>query len=313
MKKEIKLLMLSFLALVLTGFLPVVSSAVAESVTIGGPWPGGELNFLSSKNPLMLLIKRAVTGTLTEKKKVAVNGELPYKLSLADRLIVSPDYRVWSFRARPLIRFNNGQEVLAEDLEFSLKRCLPGLAGQMLESVKGRSLINSSGIREQWVDIKLAKSPKLLEISTNIPVLISYCPIMEAESSRLFGSYLGYGTNIISTGNYLIAGFRSGRDFALHTGPLAELGRKNFVSDLHLRGFRDPRQGLTALRLGSVDMLFTEDSEVLKLARTDPTLSVDGCRIISTEGELNYSFVKRKGFRFICSPDFDLSAIGYSG
>jgi hypothetical protein len=77
-----------------------------------------------------------------------------------------------------------------------------------------------------------------------------------------------------------------------------------------LRTLKDSRQGLSALRVGTLDAFFvegqgSEDKAVLAASANDDTLWVRSC--------FSYSVVVRRGLNLECQPRLQLASVRYQG
>jgi ABC-type transport system substrate-binding protein len=275
-----------------------VSPAFADPFSMGVPEVDGPLNILETQHPAAMIAREASVGGLTrlvgDEKGSSVHQ---VKLMLADNYDVSADHSIWKFRVRGSARFVNGQPVLADDVRFSLERCMtlgltPWLKQTSIEKdVKGADEL-----------VRLNVDTADTQLLAQIPELVSRCPIVEEASSKLFGNELGIGTNLVGTGPYrIVENLRNRRIRLLKSG---EALNGPGPSEIELRTFSDPGHGLTALRTGTLDLLFTEDPVTLDKAKKDETLSLSKCSI--------YNVVLRRGLSFSCAGSFDFKSLRYA-
>ena len=267
-------------ALLLVLLVPL--AAWAEAVAIGVPAAVMNSPWLSGSDPASFVLRNSITEPLV---RVESGGRL--RFALAGALQRSPAQGTVKIKVRSTAYFHNGRPVQAEDLVFSVERCikLGGLPPELrIEIAPGSA---------DWVTLSGAEESRWLEG-------LSQCPIVEKQSGELFGATLGTGTNLVASGLYRIVD--TGREVLLaHPGGKSDAGPEKIA----IHAFPDPRNGLTALRSGTIDLLFSEDPETLERAQKDETLSVSKCSI--------YMVIYRRGFNLQCEPFLDVSAFGYRG
>ena len=295
-------------AALFSGVIPQI--AEAQVVSIGFPDLGEgvsreEFSLFSQDTPLARVAAQADFDTLT----VADAGPRGYRLSASDQMMVSSDYRTWSFRARTNSQFHNGKVVTGDDLQYSLKRCQSRNELEGVSEINSRVVERAVGSFEYWVDIEI-ELPK--DDLAKAPLRLARCPIIERESAELFGTELGMGSLVVGSGSYRLSDYVEGRELVFsrvaRSGVIAALGKgglEQSAPSLVLKTFKDPRQGLTALRVGTLDAFFTEDVAVISAAKVDETLSLRRC--------LSYNVIARKGLSFNCDPTLQVTSLRYRG
>jgi ABC-type transport system substrate-binding protein len=286
-------------AVVSLGLSSLAKPAFSQTLSIGFPEFPQQVDLLESEHPLAVFVRAASLGALVRQSPAPTGSSLPVGLELSDSLSIQADGGVWSFRVSKRAFFSSGGRIQARDAVFSLKRCIAKhqLAG--IVEVTARSVKNGLGNEEGWVDLKL-EAPQL-KPNQKFPANLASCPILEEQSAKLFGLDLGKGSNLVSSGAYVIRGFSAGREYTL--ARLNQLVRESpevFV----LRGFSEPEHGLSALRSGTLDAFFTTAPGVLDKARQDETLLISECAA--------YSVILRKGLVLPCVPRVAPLGIKYS-
>ncbi len=326
-RRSLSMLVMGAASSLLCVFTILPAKAEAQELTLGVVEIPRELNFLSAPKQLRgqrsgelgrnaflasSLIRDAVSGTLVvlrNHEPIRISGDSSthvdggvgqiesrsskrtparagsFDLSVGDSVQVSADQRQWSFRIRRGETFSSGQPVRAVDVLFSLKRCVADGGVQSLFGFEGRVVEALPGSMEEWVDVRTTDvAPR----PSDLLALVAACPILEEQSSSLFGPRLGEGANIVSVGAFRIADFEAGREVILEQSQAGEAFAKRIV----LRALRDGTHALTALRTGTVDAIFFENSEVLSRAASDQTLLTIECS--------GYKVVHRRGLNVEC-------------
>ncbi len=281
--------------------------AKAETVTIGVPVFNDSVDFVTENGVVPAITRAAVGGALVRAD--AFDEDLGISAAASSSFTVSFDFSSVVFRIKKGSLFTNGNPILARDIVYSLERCM---AAKQLPLVKKASIPESQNelAFEDAVRLELQPVSGVLEGGTPAEKWESYkkllwkslgrCLLVEEASSTIFGSELGKGTLMVSTGDYFIDSYNPGKELVFRKTP----GRKlEGAAEVVLRAFEDSSHGLTALRTGTIDAFFTQDESVLEKARKDETLSEVKCSI--------YMVVTRRGFNLSCNPRLDVSAMGY--
>ena len=133
---------------------------------------------------------------------------------------------------------------------------------------------------------------------------LAACPILETESSRVFGSALGFGSNLVSAGPYRITHYQAQQEFRL--APLEQDSADALsVSGIIIKRYGRSAEALSSLRVGGLDALFSPDSDSLAKALSDETLRVGKCGA--------FDVIMRQGLELKCEPAIDLRDFRYAG
>jgi hypothetical protein len=277
------------------------AAAHAEPMAIGVPQFSPDLDYLHSDHPAAMLVRRAVGLPLVEEIAPAQPGA-PSKLRLraADEVSASTDRRSLSLRISRGARFADGRRVGAADALYSLEMCRKAgaLAGATFTS---REIDRGVQGIEEWIDISSAPSAE--KPDPQLGTALGKCPILEKRSAVLFGPELGHGSMLVGCGLYHISHFQLGRQVVLQRSGEDRRPLKSLPEVVTIRGFSELEQGLTALRLGNIDALFSPNGEVVEKARKDETLVVSRCS--------GYDVVFRRGLRLDCLPEINFDGLGY--
>lgn len=270
-----------YLCIALWIFFPPGLSA--EPLGLGFPEYQREVSLLRSEDALPRVLRRAISGHLIGEEGKNLHGSQ----ALSDAMTVSSDYQRWSFRIKPLAKFSNREIVSAPDVSYSLKRCgdeglIPGVASVgILSGLKAPE--------ESWVELVISNpSP---ERAREVRRGVAMCPIIERNSSILFGDYLGLGSNVVSSGSYAISAVTPGRKYILDRVRRTTADRAG-VDQLELRVFSQPEQALAALRVGTIGAFVSTDEATINRAKVDETLRIEDCQ--------GYRVIRRDGVTMPC-------------
>lgn len=251
----------------------VPSAVAAQSIHIVFNEIPADLKITESMEPSAVFMRRAVEGTLlnmSSEEKPAVP-----RLDLADSLSVLNRGREIVLGFRKGASFSSGRPATDEDIAYSLQLCRN--TGWLKEIEKFSVQVDERG-SEDAISINFV----LTEASTTESALLSVadCPIYEAKSTRLFGDAFGKGTNIVSTGTFVISSFASAHSYQLMRSPSSAPNGEG-PQEIVLTASGDASRALSSLRAGDADILFltNQDGEVLQKAGGDESLVVSQCGI----------------------------------
>ena len=268
-----------------------------DKISIGVPSFDKEVNFLTSKSLAAQVARSGLTRSLTRLKS---GGYVPYSLDLADNMTVDSGFDSVSLRIARGRSFFNETLIEPKDVLYSVNRCLETGTISNISSVSLERK-ESKLLKGDWLKMVLEKpSP---EATSDLPLQLARCPIVDAESSNLFGSKLGKNTMMVSSGDFIIGMMRAGRTFEMHRVVRQSVRRGPSV--VEVRGFSEPDRALTALRLGTVDMVFIDKESTLARAREDETVLISSC--------FGRTAVIRKGLKLICDQVLNIESIAYTG
>ncbi len=287
-----------FLLLLFCSLLMPQDSLFAQSeLTIGVPAHSGEFNLFRTKNATALILENFVLGRLL-KVHTRAGGDLKYSFDLASGLEVEREKSEIEIFVPANRRFQNGSFLQDHDLLHSLSRCQDtGLLSNKWSIQSREELPDRIQLLfrlKSSVDVGLSKQDFEADI---LLAELGTCPILEESSSRVFGEFLGEGSNFVSTGAFRLIDFRSGHHYRLERLPSND-STNRLPEIIELRIISDPAQALAALRIGNIQLFFTENQEVTERAKKDETLFISKCSI--------YSVVLRRGLHFSCAPDHSI-------
>jgi len=259
-------------AVILSMFLPLLVRA--ESLTIGFLEKDSSANWLASEELLPVLIRSLVTPSfIVSKNQQAKNSGQGFLWKFVGiRGIVSEKTGV-RLDLRPGLFFSSGSEVREADLNFSLWRCF----GDKQKSAKVRTY------RE------------LFEGKTEAAIyrMLSICPLLESESSQVFSTDLGFGTNAVGIGAFYVSQYRPQKEITLLPRGSS---KPKAIDKLIFKGFSEGEAALSGLRIGELDLAIGLDSSLDERILADETLAFAQCPLnLST-----YRVVKRKSSAVDC-------------
>jgi ABC-type transport system substrate-binding protein len=269
-----------------------------ETVTVGVADFGEGLDVLGSPHPAALVVREAVGDTLLSLRRRSDGAPTKnqFELALADSVQVSPDFTRWSLRVRRGARFHSGRPISAEDVLFSLEQCTKngGLRG-VKKSVSRRDKTPYDALQE-WVDLEVEADTRQA-----LPRELARCPIWERQSALVFGRDFGQGVNFVGSGPFRVMEYRPGKQYTLARVGRSQHLEKTGASTVVVRGFHEPPRGLTALREGTLGVLFTSDPTVLGKSAKDETLVIFDCG--------GFKAVRRRELLISCEPSLDVARL----
>lgn len=278
------------------------AAAPRESLAVGFGEFAPDESVVDSAHPAAVFLRSAVGGGLISLRRAADGRPASggFELALADAVKVSADYAVWSLRLRRGAVFQSGRPVSANDVVFSLERCRSrgGLAG--VEKALPRRVETSYDAVEEWVDVTVAPAESGGSAAARrIAQTLAECPVWERESALVFGRDFGIGANFVGVGPYRVVAVKPGQQYTLQRVGRAARLETSGVGEITVRSFADPRRGLTALREGTVSVLFTADRGVLEKVAGDDTLVPFECS--------GFPAVRRRTVVLQCDPGIDVA------
>ncbi|MCB0354560.1 MAG: hypothetical protein KDD64_13585 [Bdellovibrionales bacterium] len=297
MTKRVCLLNLFLTWMIVAVSFGLPQSALTEALSIGFLKEEASKNYLDEGNPFSYTVQSAVLEPLFRVGER--DGQQHIRLTLVRSFEVSQDGLRWQFELSPEKIFSSGARVRPSDVLFSLQRCA-GLDSAVQLSAFESSL-SSSGSVEFGVTLEVVRSP-----DQNAPAIasrdfLSHCPILERESSQIFGGDLGTGTLLVGTGHYFVSHFNDLSKVSL--GWLGEppLAGRPYWPHVQLRIFETAEAALSALRGGGLHILFAEDQTVLSKVENDETLFNTRCS--------QYTVAARNEVSLNCNPVLDFAKL----
>lgn len=229
------------------------------------------INLLSSKTEVEKIVMQATTFSLYGYLGTQEINEY----SLIENYSSNSLGNKFSFLLKNSVRFANSNLVLLSDIVFSINSCnIENL--KSIETEVGSSLVTLIFNTTERV---------------NISKLISKCPILEKNNSLLFKKEYGKHSTVSSVSHYKIYRFVPGKRIELikHDNSIDLESSPNIID---FTKYANPRKALTKLRVGSIDIILSNDLPVIELAKNDKTLKVVAC-----DGN---SLIMRESLNFDC-------------
>ena len=242
-----------------TALLFLAPSVSAEPFVFGVTDFPRHLNVLTSEHPVAALVRSAVTETLVTADGQGVEGIRSMR--------VSADGMEWRLRIGGGATFHSGEVVRYQDVEFSLARCP--------EVARGWTVTEERIGESSWAVLR-ARADQV-DMRRDLVQLLQSCPLVERASAEVFGADLGEGANFVASGEYVLSGFRAGREIVLER-QYRRGGARGGPSGVVVRNLLGAEHGLTALRSGTVDVLLTSADDVVAKVAGDDTLRHAPCR-----------------------------------
>ena len=276
----------------------VATIAQAESLTIASHWKGETLDYSFGKHPFSWIVRTTVLPALTHRRTGYSPGGIRYSLSLADSLKMEGDFSRWYFRLAKEKRFTSGDALTVADIEYSLERCQQQ---GLLKEIQGVSAYQTGGnYRGDWVAFDVISNQSL---KSDFPAKLSECPILQSDISRLFDRENSKGTALVGAGSHAVTEFDLRRKQLELTGIYRSTDRVQSLNKIVLRGVASDREGLTALRVGTVDILIFREAAIKALVHQDDTLRSSECA--------SYFLAYRKDLKVACDPLIDFNLLRY--
>lgn len=271
----------------------------AADFAVGAPEFNPNESILDSKDLMPVFIRKAVASSLMRGPLVEVGASDPQQYSqVSDAFHVSPDYALWSFRIKSTALFSDRSRVQAGDVIFSLSRCAERGAIPSLLTIQDREERGDIA----WVELNFGKQEA--DAAKQLLASLANCPIIQRNSSILFGKDLGVGSNVVSGGAYVISAVVPGRKYILSRGRKSTTDRAG-LERIEVRGFANPEQGLAALRVGTIRAFAVRDDAVIRRASNDETLEERQCG--------GYVLLKRRGVVIDCYENVSILSVRGDG
>lgn len=274
---------------------------VPTELAIGVPVFSGQGGIPAGQELGIQIVRRAVSSPLLRLRKGAADQAL-FSLVLADRFEVDGALVTWSYRLREDVVYNNGQKVRGADICDSLLKCGRGLAEDAAALVECSVRKNQgSEAHREWIDLRFDASLNSRKLQRGAIDFIAGCPVFEARSRSLFGEDYGLGANIISSGEYRITSFQQAKSYRLERYQSVRSAIAPAPQQVEVLSFREMKDALAALRVGTVALFINTDPEAAAVAAGDETLKIRDCG--------GAQVIYRRGFQFECDDGIQLSSI----
>lgn len=247
---------------------------------LGLPQFEQDLNLLSSEQAPARIMRPLITSSLVKR------GPGGVILDLAQEISFGSSGREALVALRSEASFSNHKPVTLDDLQYSLDRCKDHDGMLARSSVELSHEMNRLVIRYDE-----GSGPRVLDD-------LSKCPVVERKSMDIFGQFAGLGSNVVGAGDFSLTDFAAGHSYRLSR----RLSRQGGVNEIELRGV-SPEQGIAALRVGGLDILFVEDDRIVSKVEADPLLKTSYC--------LGLRVIFRRSLKFRCDTSIAFDELAY--
>lgn len=207
--------------------------------------------------------------------------------SLVDTYEVSEDQLSWTFNLKKGVKFQNGKELTAKDVEASFNRALPEDSGFISTSMM--SPIESVTAQDDYTVIIKTKEP----YGPLLSMLCNYnTAIMDADYIEQYGRDLAVDPESTNgTGPFKLVSWSKDEELVIEANP-DYFGDKAKVQTIHYMVIPEASSRVIALENGEVDMIHKVPSE--EVSRLE---EMEGISVIKETG------VGQRLFRFGCNDE----------
>lgn len=270
----------------------LVQNLPSETLRFGVPELKIHTNFLNDNSAASYIVKQSATQPFFSKISSHSTMNLHLIPILGDEILQDCNGSCWKAKVSNNLFFSNGWKLTARDVKFSLDRCL--------------DLQRSCPIKVQLDQNEeiIISSTNLDDISENSKIAdyISRCPILEADTSKIFGNLLGNGTNLVGTGAYLITKHNPGKKITLSKNPYFA-SNSEIADQIEITKYDNFDKALKNIRNGGLDYILSKIDNLPDAVSADETLSSIKC------GEFNV--IKRKSNQLVCNPNMNVNTLRY--
>ncbi len=275
MKASLRILLTLLLLLSFVGLRKATLQRTKIGVAV--PFAIWEIEPLEVSNPVTQIVLANITRSLVKKD---VGGD--WINDIAEKVVSKKNGKVWEIRISSETSFPDGTPLQATSIRDSflylkerakLKSNLPEISLQ-------QGLINIKNIAVSREELEFANTVRaeflkftLHEADEDFQRILAL-PVFNAEVLKQFSDDVFVGTNISSIGAYQVIENKPGEGVLLEGVDNYHQPGFPLSKSLDIRSYPEATAALSALRVGSVDIIFLPTAELIKNARKDPTLSV---------------------------------------
>lgn len=196
-------------------------------------------------------------------------GEPQPKLALS--WTHSDDFKIWTFKLRPGVKFHDGTPFNAEAYKANFDR-------QKDPANKCRCAFYISAVKDMQAPDDLTLVVNLNDPSVNYPALVSYPSQNSAVQSPTAWKTKGddYNRNPVGTGPYILKSWTAGDRMVLEKNPDYWDKDKIYFDRITLKPLPDAQSRFASLQSGEVDLIWDDetDADNIQKAQKDPKLTV---------------------------------------
>lgn len=249
-----------------------------EQIGIAVPYLPDSLNPLFGREPITRLIFANIGASLAK-----LNRDGKATLDLGDKISHSDDGLTWTVELQQTHWLSTERRLRADDIKasFELLREQAKNNDEQIPPRIAQSLAQITSIEVSAKPREFAREAieekvvfALAEPDEDFAETVLTLPILDAQLLRTFGETAYRGTNIPGSGPYEVMEHRPGEAISL-------VDRENFLRPdaphsptLSFERYPDADAALSALRVGSVDVVPLPTEKIIEAAQADSTLEV---------------------------------------
>jgi peptide/nickel transport system substrate-binding protein len=196
-------------------------------------------------------------------------GETKPKLALS--WVPSDDFKTWTFKLRPGVKFHDGTPFNAEAYKANFDR-------QKDPANKCRCAFYISGVKDVQAPDELTLVYHLADPAVNFPALVSYSNQNAAVQSPTAWKTKGddYNRNPVGTGPYMLKSWTAGDRMILERNPDYWDKDKIYLDRIILKPLPDAQSRFASLQSGEADLVWDDewDADNVQKAQKDSKLTV---------------------------------------
>ena len=248
--------------------MPAGAQKAGGSITVGLELdiPGFDPLKVGVYDTAALTASSAIFDTLTT---LDANGKPQPELALS--WSHSEDFKTWTFKLRPGVKFHDGTPFNAEAYKANFDR-------QKDPANKCRCAFYISGTKDVQAPDELTLVFNLNDPSVNFPAIISYASSNQAVHSPTAWKAKGdeYNRNPVGTGPYILKSWTAGDRMILEKNPDYWDKDKVYFDRITLKPLPDAQSRFASLQSGEVDLIWDDEysADNIQKAQKDSKLTV---------------------------------------
>jgi peptide/nickel transport system substrate-binding protein len=248
--------------------MPASAQKAGGAITVGLELdiPGFDPLKVGVYDTAALTASSALFDTLTT---LDANGKPQPKLALS--WSHSEDYKTWTFKLRPGVKFHDGTPFNAEAYKANFDR-------QKDPANKCRCAFYISAVNNMQAPDELTLVVNLNDPSVNYPSLVSYASQNSSVHSPTAWKAKGdeYNRNPVGTGPYVLKSWTAGDRMVLEKNPDYWDKDKVYFDRITLKPLPDAQSRFASLQSGEADLVWDDENSAdsIQKAQKDPKLTV---------------------------------------
>ena len=247
---------------------PAIAQKAGGSITVGLELdiPGFDVLRVGVYDTAALTASSALFDTLTS---LDGNGKPQPELALSWQ--PSEDFKTWTFKLRPGVKFHDGTPFNAEAFKANFDR-------QKDPANKCRCAFYISNVNNVQAPDELTLVYNLNDPSVNFPSLVSYASQTNAVHSPTAWKAKGdeYNRNPVGTGPYILKSWTAGDRMILEKNPDYWDKDRVYFDRITLKPLPDAQSRFASLQSGEVDLIWDDEfsADNIAKAQKEPKLTV---------------------------------------